>query len=498
MNQRGPEWWIKPVPETKYLHAENVARYRLIMRLFYENHRKLKSWLKAEEVYAGVMRWDLLDHYSLEECQRDLEVLSEWGNLTSRHDGGRATTIEEYLRKRFRYQMTPYAIEIERMLENLEGLQGYGGSLEPTLLERIVGYVTRIRDTSAFAEGEAWQLWQDLQGAFRQLHENASDYLASLQTGKAEEFMRTEQFLLYKDTLTHYLRNFVLSLQRYGGQLEAMLRETPAMIWETFLKAVTEDEERMPSLDERLPFAERQQRHREEWETFVQWFAGNEWDASDLLFLERATKESIARLIKIALAIQEKSRWGISRKKELDYLGQWFLHLEDVDEAHKLGAFTFALYKTRHFQGEGERTSDSADLSLWEEAPIVRELKSRSRIRRKAGETEAIRERKEEQQRAKAAFLAQKAEEEAILRQWKDKGTFRMSDLGPMRARERQILLLWISRCVANRSHKAQTPDGLEICLQFPPNGQRAQLQFEDGMFDLPDFCLTIRTTGER
>jgi uncharacterized protein (TIGR02677 family) len=493
MNHQRQESWMKPVPETKYLHAENVARYRLIMRLFYENHSKLKYWLKADEVYAGVMRWGLLDRYSLEECQRDLEVLNEWGNLTSRHDGGRATTIEEYLRKWFRYQMTPYAIEIERMLANLEGLQGYGGSLEPTLLERIVGYVTRIRDTSVFAEGEALQLWRDLQGAFRQLHENASDYLANLQAGKAEEFMRTEQFLLYKDTLIHYLRNFILSLQRYGGQLEAMLQQTPAPIWEMFLQRVTEDEERMPSLDERLPFAERKQRHQEEWDIFVQWFAGNEREASDLLFLERATKESIAKLIKVALAIQEKYRWGISRKKELDYLGLWFLRLEDVEEAHKLGAFTFALYKTRHFQGDGERTSDSADLSMWEEVPIVRELKSRSRIRRKTGETEAIRERREEQQRAKAVFLARRAEEEAILRRWKEQGTFHMSDLGPMSASERQVLLLWISRCVANGSHKTRTPDGLEISLQFPPDGQRAQLQFEDGVFDLPDFHLTIQ-----
>ncbi|MBC8081259.1 MAG: DUF2397 family protein [Gorillibacterium sp.] len=97
----------------------------------------------------------------------------------------------------------------------------------------------------------------------------------------------------------------------------------------------------------------------------------------------------------------------VSAEKKLDYLGQWFLRLDDeTDAAHRLGAYTFGLYKTRHFQGEDERTSDSADLSMWEEMPILRELRSRSRIRKKAGETESIRDPKDQQKQAREAILA--------------------------------------------------------------------------------------------
>ena len=46
----------------------------------------------------------------------DLTQLSEWGNLTAQHDGERAVTVEEYLRKKFRYLITPYSIEIERIV----------------------------------------------------------------------------------------------------------------------------------------------------------------------------------------------------------------------------------------------------------------------------------------------------------------------------------------------------------------------------------------------
>lgn len=493
------ELWTKSVPETKYLNADNVARYRLIMRFFYENHSKLKYWLKAEEVYYGVMNWGLLQDYTLEQCQRDLETLTEWKNLNSRHDGGRASTIEEYLRKRFRYQMTPYSIEIERMLESLENIQGYGGSLEPTLLERIVGYVSHACDYAKDStEDGALQLWRDLQGSFRQLHESASDYLASLQTGKAEELMLTEQFLVYKDTLTHYLRNFIMSLQRHGGMLENILQTTSPTAWESFLHKVVAEEQKMPSLDDTLTYDERLQLRQEEWAIFVQWFIGNERESSDVLFLERATKDSIAKMLKYALAIQEKYKWGVSRKKELDYLGQWFLHMDDVEEAHRLGSYTFGLYKTRHFQGEGERTSDSADMSMWDELPIVRELKSRSRIRRKSGETESVRDRTEQQKQAKEALFAGKMMEEAILRKWIDMGEFKMSELDKLSDLERKMLLTWISRCISNRSRTTRTPDGLEIRLLQPEDSERAKLQFDDGILDLPDFQMTVREVAIR
>jgi uncharacterized protein (TIGR02677 family) len=491
--------WTKSLPETKYLHADNVARYRLIMRFFYENHSKLKYWLKAEEVYSGVMGWELLADYQLEQCQRDLEVLAEWRNLTSRHDGGRASSIEEYLRKRFRYQMTPYSIEIERMLESLEHIQGYGGSLEPTLLERIVGYVSRVRvEVSEFAPGEALQLWRDLQASFRQLHESASDFLASLQTGKAEELMLTEQFLVYKDTLTYYLRNFIISLQRNGGILEGMLQTTAPSLWHSFLEAIVTDEQRLPTLDDTPALEEMLQRRQEEWTVFVQWFIGSDRESSDVLFLERATKDSIAKMVKYALAIQEKYKWGISRKKELDYLGRWFLQLDDVEDAHRLGAYTFGLYKTRHFQGDGERTSDSADISMWEELPIPRELKSRSRIRKKAGETESIRDPKEQQKLAREAILASKALEDAVLRKWIMLGEFKMSEMGKLTVLERKILLVWISRCVANRSRSTRTPDGLEVRLLEPADSKRARLAFEDGELELPDFRMTVKEVAQR
>ena len=47
---------IKPLTEAKYLNADNVRRYRCIMRIFFEHYEKLKYWLYQEEVYEEMMK----------------------------------------------------------------------------------------------------------------------------------------------------------------------------------------------------------------------------------------------------------------------------------------------------------------------------------------------------------------------------------------------------------------------------------------------------------
>ncbi|CRF28851.1 conserved hypothetical protein [Mycobacterium tuberculosis] len=212
-----------------------------------------------------------------------------------------------------------------------------------------------------------------------------------------------------------------------------------------------------------------------------------------MVYLERATKDSIVKMLKSALAIQEKHKWGVSRKRELDYLGRWFLSLDDVNEAHRLGAYTYGLYTTRHYQGEQERTSDSGDMSLREEVPITRGLRSRSRRRLKGSDTESVRDHSQRQKLAKEAVMAMKAAEESLLRRWLDKGEFLMSELEPLRVAERKMLLYWISRCVASRSRTTRTPDGLEVRLTVPDVQSRTKLQCEDGELDLPDYRITVR-----
>lgn len=68
---------IRPLTEAKYLNADNVSRYRCIMRIFFEHYEKLKYWLYQEEVYEEMIQDPFFADYRMEQCQQDLMMLTE-------------------------------------------------------------------------------------------------------------------------------------------------------------------------------------------------------------------------------------------------------------------------------------------------------------------------------------------------------------------------------------------------------------------------------------
>ena len=113
---------IRPLTEAKYLNADNVSRYRCIMRIFFEHYEKLKYWLYQEEVYEEMIQDPFFADYRMEQCQQDLMMLTEWKNLNTIQDTKKVASIEEFKNKKYRYQMTEYSVEIERLVIRLENM----------------------------------------------------------------------------------------------------------------------------------------------------------------------------------------------------------------------------------------------------------------------------------------------------------------------------------------------------------------------------------------
>lgn len=485
---------LRSVPELKYVNAENVVRYRAIMRFFYQEYKRLRYWLKPEDVFEGIEKWNVVPGYSLEKCMADLEQLTEWGNLTARHDGGRSTSLEEYLKKKMQYLLRPYSIEIERMLESLEKVTGYGGSLESTLFDQIADDLFRIRHTAGeMSSSEAVELWNRLYDAFVKLHENAADYIASLNTNKAEEMMGTEAFLLYKEKLTEHLQNFVQALQKKAYKIEGNLLQMSDSVRDLFLQKAVEGELDKPRLEEHLSYDELVEEWLQGWNNLRRWFLGEGDQPSELMMLERATKDAIARIVRSVIRIQERKRAGLSRRKELVHLARWFAETT-VDEAHRLAAYAFGIFPTRHLQGEDLRESDRADISMWEEPPMIRLLRSRSRKRSGRSITEPVRDHRARKQKEKEAIMRQRAEEEAVIQRLTERGGLRISELGEVTAQVRMILLQWIGRCHTSEQHRFTTSEGIQVALLNPQTTERTVLVAEDGELHLPDY--EFRFTG--
>ena len=269
---RDTEKLIKPLTEAKYLNADNVDRYRSIMRIFYENYEKLKYWMYQEEVYAEMIQDPYFSEYRMEQCQQDLAALTEWRNLSTLQDARKVSSLEEFKNKKFRYQMSQYSVEIERLVLRLENLFIEGASLEPTLLERIRREIEKFPDMQEKSAEEVYTWWNDLNNDFIRLNQNYQDYMRDLNSVKAEEMMRTKEFLVFKDKLVEYLRNFIKGLQRNVGVIEENLRLLDRTILEPVLEKISRYELSIPRMDVEVSRELLEEKVRGRYQSIRDWF----------------------------------------------------------------------------------------------------------------------------------------------------------------------------------------------------------------------------------
>ncbi len=140
-------------------------------------------------------------------------------------------------------------MEIERMVIRVENLFIESSSLEPTLLERIRDSLGKISEMEGQEREKIYVWWNDLNNDFIRLNQNYQDYMRELNSVKAEELMKTREFLVFKDRLIEYLRSFVRSLQTNVNVIEERLKSTERKTIERILGEVTEYEISIPRID---------------------------------------------------------------------------------------------------------------------------------------------------------------------------------------------------------------------------------------------------------
>lgn len=339
---------VKPIHEAKYLDVENTDRYRSIARLFYINYEKLKYWMYQEEVYDELIQDAYFAGYTMEQCQQDLDTLTRWGNLATIQDTRHVSSIEEFKNKKFRYQLTETTVEIERMVVRLENLFIEGASLEPTLLERLRYSLSRLEEVSEMSTEKICSWWNDLNNDFVRLNQNYQDYMRELNSVKAEEMMKTREFLVFKDRLIEYLRSFVKSLQINVSAIEQSLRMVRPEIIQILLEQVTAYEMSIPRIDTEVDEQQIFERMQGRWENIRKWFVGANGAESESMKVFDTTNEVIRKITRYANRLSEQSNNGANRKEEYHKLASMFAKCKDINEAHKLSAVVFGIEKPLH------------------------------------------------------------------------------------------------------------------------------------------------------
>ncbi|SHG51286.1 TIGR02677 family protein [Ornithinibacillus halophilus] len=478
---------FKRVKEATYLTAEKAWSYRAILRYFYMQHERMREFLFPEEIYEYIKQFDEFRDYTIESLHLDLDALVKWGNLIARQELGKSKTVEEFKKKRFRYQCTPYTVEFERMLMELEGIgETFGGSLERTQFERLYQSLQKIEKiaTNQVQESnqECTQVWEDALTYFRQITQNTSDYIAYINSEEVEERMQTEAFLIYKDQFTTYLRDFIIALQGTALQIQDLLLGVSQKELEGFFTKVIQHNEQVFRLEEKNeenPLNE----YEEKWKSMEGWFLGNEHGESEYEMLQNRTNESIRRITRVVQRLGERHQHFRSRKKDYLHLAKWFDSIEEMEETHELSSVAFGVFHTRHFHIDHIPT-DNIYADVWDEAPMEHETKPMIRNYRERTRPGAVTSNQKKKEETMRQYLEQKQHEKKLIEQYIEGNEIRVENLPTVETHVRKLLLSWIGKAMASKNQTIKTELGRRVHVVM--SQERVTLQSKDGALEMP------------
>ncbi|MBN2794312.1 MAG: TIGR02677 family protein [Clostridia bacterium] len=482
---------FKPLKETKYLSAENAWRYRGIMRYFFEMDQKYRHWLSKEDVFNTLIRDSNFEDYTLDLCKQDLDMLTEWGNLSTKQDTSKVVSYQQFVNKQFQYQMTEYAIEIERMTMRLENLLFESGSLEPTLLERIKYEIQRIPEMTDAEEKIVGGWWSQLKNDFQRLNKNYQDYIRDWNSIKAEEMMQTQGFLMYKEKLVDYLRHFVQELQHHGVVIERSLKAFDNDEIDLIFEKITNFELSIPKLE--LKQVNREEIYafeKDKFNSIKRFFMNQNAENSEIENILSMTNDIIRKIARFAVNLLEMTTQYSSRKEDYQKIATLFSEMEDISEAHKLSSQVFGISSYLHIVGELNRETESINSSIYHEKPMTMVLTPRVRTFRERIHKTAIIDHQEEKEKMRQKVLDERKAEEEVLMMYLKENIVAFENLSIIPETVRRTFLRWLVKGIHEEGKTTVTEHGIRYHVVNPKETRRCFLECEDGIFEMPAFIL--------
>lgn len=487
----------RKIKEATYLTADNHFRYRMILRYFFIQHERMREFIFPEEVYNYLKKHKEFVDYEEDSLHLDLNQLVTWGNLLPRQEMSSAKTIEEYKKKRFRYQPTPYTIEFERMLVEMENKkETFGGTLERTQFERLYHLLQELEmivlNEKRIKDEEANQLWEDLQSYFRQIVQNTSDYIGYINSEEVEERMQTEAFLMYKDRFTKYLREFIRAMQSTSEQIKTLLQGLSVEKLHPFFEQVWSHKEK--SRIEEIDSDEEEKAlddYHGKWQAVQSWFRGTSgYGISEYEMLLERTSEAIRKITQVVQRMGERHQNFKSRREDYLHLSKWFSELEeDMEEAHKLFAVAFGVSNSRHYLID-QNPTDDIFTDTWSFEPMIHVTKPMIRQYREKTKPMAVIDRTEKREEAREEFFEQKRLEEEWIRKYIKDQVIDLDKIGTVEPKIRQIFLSWVGKAMGQENKIIQSDFGVRIKVVIKDG--RIILRSKDGDLEMPNISFVL------
>lgn len=480
------------IQETAYLSTGNTPRYRRIMRVFYQEYEKMHFQMDKEEVLELVRQYPEFEDYSMEQLKADLNMLSEWKNLTPIQDPKRVYTIEDYKNKQYRYSMSEYAVEIERLTVKLENLFMEGGSLSGSYFVRIEEELVKADLMLSASPKEVNEWWHNLQEDFRRLNQNYQDYLREFYSGKSEKMLKSVEFILHKDHFIKYLKEFVKELQTKAPRVERIMKQIDEQRERELLEQVIASELEIPHPS--FESGESMERYIREnvygkWSALKRWFMAEPGRVSECSRVLDITDEVIRKIIQNASLIVQLQNWGISRKDDYKKFISMFQNCCDIEEAHKLSAHVFGIQHVRHFKINGDRSTDDISSSTYEEEPMEFFLKPRTRAYRPRVDKTGFENKSMEKLAQRNMYLKKAEEDRKMVLRYIEGSRLELSKIHEtVSIAARETLLRWIAAANLTDSAKGRTEYGQ--AYRLIKTKETCTLKCEDGDLVMPSYIL--------
>ncbi|MEK3988486.1 MULTISPECIES: TIGR02677 family protein [Robertmurraya] len=491
---------LEAVNTLKYATVENAYRYRPIMRFLFEQYDKFRYYIKTEEILGYIKTLNILDeHYSEEQLYQDMKTLESWDCVISRHDKEMVYTIEDFKKKRLKFQITPLAYEIENTLKKLDELdEVLTGSLESKEFERILKDIETISKSNLDSDKNEvlFEHWITLMRRLENLKRNAANYLSHIKSDKAEQLFKTEEFLLYKEKFTDYLGKFILSMKKTRYKISRALEWIQESFVDSYIERMIEYFSTIPTIDGTRFNVEKNRRlYKEKWMELRNWFVKrNDYECDvDILLLE--TDKSIQIISRYALQLTETKNNARNRKEDYRKLASMFIQCDDLKNAHELAVCCFGIPHTRHIFGI-QKATDTKDEEIWEQEIQIIDTAPKNRTYERSKRIKSyVKDQKAEKERIKKNILEQMEREKEIIQSLIINNQIIMKDLAeqsnnrPVKMFVRKAILDWIAKSLQDKTLTARTQYGRKFRLQKNSN-QKIDLRCVDGILTLPDITF--------
>ena len=510
------------MPDTSfnYLTAEKTRLYRAVMRAFSQAKERFLVHLRPEDVIELAARGG--DDLTLEEVQTALAQLVEWGNLNAEPDTSRVTTVEDFYRARYLYQLSHAGEAAEAALATYERMLKSHGALQTVALADIAAQLRAMlallnQQDDAADSGKAHLLLRDISRVFNDLAENARDFMSGLARGMDLRRAERDAFIAYKDRLLEYLRQFIGDLVTRSAQIAELIGQIERHPrFDPVLRGISKreaadlapalTEETAAAVDPAWAEAQALAQWQSRWEGLGAWFVGAPGRQAQAELLRARARRAISDLLQAIVQLNERRLGRSDRSADFRTLAGWFMDCADDADAHRLWRGAFGLTPARHLGIDSDTLSERADNPIpppraWPEAlplmisPRLRETGSF----RKRGVPPRVRDRAADKQRLAQVLAQESLQARAARRRLASGEQTQLSAIGTLDSQAFALFLRLLGEALSSARHPdetidIETRDGT-IALRLEPleADSRAEIHSPDGVFTGRDYLVCIR-----